>query len=135
MILYGFDRVVAKWAGDRLGIDDFGPCSTIGIMRNGRIAAAAVFSRYSWPDISITFIREDPRWATPDAVRAVFRYPFVQLGCKRLTALTEATNQPTRAFLCRLGFQEEGRHPDAFESGEGISYGLLRKDAARWLAE
>jgi RimJ/RimL family protein N-acetyltransferase len=46
-----------------------------------------------------------------------------------------ATNQPARAFLCRLGFREEGYHPDALPLGDAVTYGLLRKDAARWLED
>lgn len=135
MILYGHNRAVARWAGERLGIEDWGPCTAIGVMRHGEMAAAAVFNNYRWPNIEISFVTVTPRWATPGAVQAIFRYPFVQLGCKRLTSVTEATNQRARAFLCRLGFREEGTHPDALPTGDAITYGLLRKDAARWLAE
>jgi RimJ/RimL family protein N-acetyltransferase len=46
-----------------------------------------------------------------------------------------ATNQPARAFLCRLGFKQEGIHPDALPDGDAVTYGLLRKDAARWLED
>jgi RimJ/RimL family protein N-acetyltransferase len=63
------------------------------------------------------------------------RYPFIQLGCNRITAITKAKNQPARAFLCRLGFHLEGVHPGVFLDDDAISYGLLRSDASRWLAE
>ena len=135
MMIYGMDAAVAKWAGDRLGISDWGPCKAIGVMRHGDLAAAAVFHQYRHPNIEISFVVANPRWQTPGAVRAIMSYPFVQLDCRRLTATTEATNQRARAFLCRLGFNEEGYHPDAFSSGDAVTYGLLRKDAARWLKE
>lgn len=135
MLLYGHDVALSRWAGDQLGIRDWGPCSAIGVVARGNLVAAAVFHCYRPPNIEISFVTTDRRWATPQSVRGIMRYPFVQLGCKRLTAITEATNQPTRAFLCRLGFRLEGTHPDTFESGDAVSYGLLRKDAERWLAE
>lgn len=134
-MIYGHDAVLAKWAGDRIGVTDFGPCRAIGVIRNYEIAAVAVFSQYRPPNIEISFVIENPRWATPQCVRAILRYPFVQLGCKRITAITEATNQRTRAFLCRLGFHQEGVHRDALPSGDAVTYGLLRQDASRWLAE
>ena len=135
MLIYGQDVALAKWAGDRLGIQNWGPSRAIGVVRHGSLAAVAVFHQYRHPSIEISFVTADRRWATPQVVLGILRYPFVQLGCKRLTAITEATNQPTRAFLCRLGFCEEGIHPDTFETGDAVSYGLLREDAARWLAE
>jgi RimJ/RimL family protein N-acetyltransferase len=135
MLIYGHTRVLAQWAGERLGIADFGPCSTIGVLRRGEIAAVAVFNCYRLPNIEISFVVADPRWATPEAVKAIISYPFKQLGCKRLTSITEVKNQRARAFLCRLGFRFEGIHPDCLPSGDAVSYGLLRKDAARWLAE
>ncbi len=135
MLIFGYTQALARWAGERLGVADFGPCQTIGVLRNGQIAAVAVFNNFRSPSIEITFVTADPRWATPDAVRAIIGYPFNQLGCKRLTAVTEATNQRTRAFLCRLGFRHEGTHADALPTGDAVSYGLLRKDATRWLIE
>ena len=135
MIIYAPKRVLLEWAGQRLGISDFGNAAAIGVLRRGEIAAVAVFNNYRHPAIEISFVMENPRWATREAIRAIFRFPFVQLECKRLTAVTEATNQRARAFLCRLGFKEEGYHPDALPTGDAVTYGLLAADASRWLAE
>lgn len=133
-MLYGHDRALAGWAGARLGIAEWGPCSAIGVMRRGEIAAVAVFHQYRHPNMEISFVTASRMWATPLAVRQILRYPFIQVGCKRLTSTTEATNQRARAFLCRLGFRQEGYHPDALPTGDAVSYGLLARDAARWLA-
>lgn len=136
MLLYGHDRELCLWAARELGFDH--PiCArdpvTIGVAREGRIVAAAIFSRYDPPGIEVTFVTTTPRWASRENIRAILRYPFVQLSCKRVTAITEECNATARAFLERLGFHQEGFHPDAFSSGAGISYGLLRADAERWL--
>lgn len=135
MLIYEGDAAVARWAAERLGFESFGPCSSIGVERNGVIVAAAVFNNFRWPDIEITFVRSDAHWATPHVVRTILRYPFIQLNCKRITAITEATNHRARGFLCKLGFQQEGYHPDARPSGDAVSFGLLRDAAARWIAE
>lgn len=135
MLLFHCDEALAKWAGDRLGMEIGKPNTSIGVVHKGQIVAAAVFNNFRAPNIEITFVTSSARWASPGAVRAIFRYPFLQLGCKRLTAIIEATNQPARAFLCRLGFKLEGIHPDVFKSGAAETYGLLLKDAQRWVAE
>ena len=136
MLIYGHDRELSLWAGHHLGLS--GPIrgvdpTAIGVSREGKIVAVALFSNYQWPAIEITFVTTTPRWASRENIRAILAYPYVQLDCRRLTAITEACNSPARAFLERLSFKQEGVHPDAFPSGEGISYGLLRGDAERWL--
>lgn len=137
MLIYGHDRELSLWAGQQLGYA--GAIGTrhdpvaIGVARNGKIAAVAVFYDYRLTSIEITFVTTTPRWASRENIKAILSYPFVQLGCKRLTAITEENNSAARAFLERLGFRQEGIHPDGFESGTGISYGLLRADAERWL--
>lgn len=134
-MLYGHDAAVARWAGERLGIVNWGPCTAIGIVRNDALVGAAVFNNFVWPNIEISFVTTSRHWGTPLAVRAIMRYPFLQLDCKRLTSTTHADNAPTRAFLLRMGFRQEGVHIDALPDGDAISFGLLRKDAARWLTE
>jgi RimJ/RimL family protein N-acetyltransferase len=136
MLLYGHDRELALWVGLQLGLK--GPVrgvdpTAIGVVRNGQIVAAALFSNYQPPTIEITFVTTTPRWASREMISGILSYPFLQLGCKRITAITEECNGTARAFVERLGFRQEGVHPDAFPSGAAISYGLLRKDAGRWL--
>jgi len=135
VLLYEPQKYIADWAGRQLGIKDFGPCAAIGVLRNRELVAAAVFNHFELPDIQITFCTSDKRWATPDVVRGIISYPF-KIGCKRITAVTDDTNQPAKAFLCRMGFRLEGIHVDASPTGGNrLSYGLLRKDAERWLTE
>lgn len=135
MLIFGHDREIAQWCGDQLGIKDFGPCSAIGVAREGKIVAGAVFSNFRWPNIEITFATTTPRWATRETCNAIISYPFLQLRCRRVTAIIEASNQPARAFLSRFGFKQEGYHPHVFASGDAITFGLLAADAERWLKE
>lgn len=133
MLIFGHDREIAQWCGDQLGIKDFGPCSAIGVARDGKIVAGAVFHQFRFPNIEITFATTTPRWATRETIAAIMAYPFVQLKCRRLTAITEALNQPARAFLSRFGFTQEGYHPHTFAADDAVTYGLLREDAEKWL--
>ena len=112
---------------------DWGPAKAIGVVRRHEVVAVVVYNQWRHPNIEASIASETPLWASREALRAILAYPFIQLRCKRVTATTEATNQRARAFLCRLGFREEGVHPDALTSGTAITYGLLARDAARWL--
>jgi RimJ/RimL family protein N-acetyltransferase len=133
MLLFDHDVALARWAGARLGIAGFDPCRAIGVTHQGEIVAAAIYNNYRPPDIEITFVTSSPHWASRGAIRAIMRYPFVQLRCKRLTAVTSAQNASARAFLVRLGFRQEGLHPDALPTGDAVSHGLLARDAAKWI--
>jgi RimJ/RimL family protein N-acetyltransferase len=135
MLLFGCDDLLAAWAGKRLGMEIAKPNTSIGVAHDGKIVAAAVFNNYRPPNVEITFVTSSRRWASPGSVKAILGYPFKQLGCKRVTAIIEASNQPARAFLCRLGFKLEGIHPDVFLSGGAETYGLLATDARRWVED
>jgi RimJ/RimL family protein N-acetyltransferase len=122
-----------EWAKEKVGIADFGLCSPIGVKYRGDIVAVAIYNNYRHPNIEITFAISSPHWASRGAVRQILSYPFHQLGCRRVTAITEARNVKARRFLEHLGFVLEGYHPEAFPTGDAISYGLLRSAAARWI--
>lgn len=132
MLLTQQDALVAPWVGTRVGVTDFGLCSTIGVVRGGNLVAGAVFNNYRHPNIEVTFAADSPRWASKQNISCILRYPFVQLGCLRLTAYTKAKNSRARTFLTGLGFDQEGYHPYGFPDDDAVSYGLLR-DKCRWI--
>lgn len=128
--LYGEDAAVARWVGDRLDIVDFGPCAAIGFMRNDELIAGVVYNNWHHPSdpglIEASIASTTPRWCNRATLAVIFGYPFNQLGCRRLTATTEAKNQPVRAFLCHLGFREEGVIRQGFPTDDAVVYGMLR---------
>jgi len=127
------NAVLVKWISERLGIKDFGPCVTIGVIHDSQIVAVALYNKFLHPNIEISFAISSPSWASPGSVRAILGYPFLQLHCKRVTATVDSENKKARGFLLRLGFKQEGYHPDALPSGDAVTYGLLRKHAERWI--
>lgn len=132
MILLGADREVSEWVRSRLGIDDFGPCVTMGFVHKDCFIAGAVFNNWRHPGIELSFAADSPRWATKGNITALLSYPFVQLGCARLTAYTRAANERARTVLVGLGFEQEGYHPHGFPDDDAVSYGLLR-EKNRWM--
>jgi RimJ/RimL family protein N-acetyltransferase len=135
MLIFAHDREICQWAGQQLGMrfQPVGLPTTIGIVRNGKIVGAALYSNYEHPNIVGTFVTTSPNWASRQVIKEIFHYPFVQLGCKRVTGMIEENNATAREFFERLGFKQEARLEDWFTSGAGICYALFAKDAARWL--
>jgi hypothetical protein len=59
--------MLVNWAGDRLGVADFRPCTAIGVVHRDEIVAAAIYNNYRPPNIDITFVTPSPRWASAGA--------------------------------------------------------------------
>ena len=133
-LLVDYDGTVARWVSGQLGIADFGPCVAIGIIQDDELIAGSVFTSYREASIEISFASTTPRWCTRSTLRgAVFWYPFEQLGCHRLTAMTRSKATSVRKFLRHLGFTEEGVMRRALLDGDDVViHGILREEC-RWL--
>jgi|TARA_R110000824_G_scaffold196779_2_gene380067 RimJ/RimL family protein N-acetyltransferase len=136
-LICGHDEKMAAWAEENF--PDCAPLcrplSSIGILSSdNKIMGVAIFNNYRQNDIEITFITATPKWATPGNIRGILNYPFIQLGVKRMTAITKKSNKQARKFLIRLGFDLEGVHPYAAKDGSSsCTYGLYQKKAEKWL--
>lgn len=72
-------------------------------------------------------------WLTRPFLRAAFRYPFLELGCRRIGALVRADNARSLRFTQHIGFVMEGVHREAAAPGvDVISFGMLKSEC-RWL--
>lgn len=125
---------VVAWALPRLpgAGDGFGECRAVAVMRDNRIAAAAIY--YNFRGVAgidrqceISFASDDPNWATRQTVTFILHYPLVQLDCRRITALTEADNERVHRLLSGVGFVREGRHLDMFGDKPAVSFGMTQR--------
>ncbi|WP_448206492.1 GNAT family N-acetyltransferase [Azospirillum sp. sgz302134] len=136
-----FDRpAVVAWVVERIPhVTDLGQCAAIGLERGGRLRAGVVYHNYrplpGGGDCEITAASDTPLWARPANLRALLTYPFVQLGCHRITTVIPARNARARRFNESMGFVLEGTVRQGFGTDDATIYGLLRSDAARWLGE
>ena len=69
-----------------------------------------------------------------EAATALLRYPFIQLGVRRMTGITKKSNKKARNLMGKLGFVLEGVHPFAAGGSTACTYGLYEKTAKeKWL--
>ena len=134
-----FGAGVAAWVAARILVlrtpDALGPHAAIGVERGGVLIAGAVFHNYRRHDIEVSFASDDPRWARRATIRAILRYPFVQLGCTRLTALIARDNARAARLLQGLGFKREGVLRRAYDgTADALVYGMLREEC-HWLED
>jgi RimJ/RimL family protein N-acetyltransferase len=100
---------------------------------DGELLAVVVFNLYSGADIAM-HIAAVPgrRWMTREFLRVAFRYPFVQLGCRRVSGFVPASNADAQRFDEHLGFRREGLMRHALPDDDIIVYGMLREEARRF---
>lgn len=138
MLDLAYGAPVAAWVAARIPhVGDaarFGPCAAIGFVRGHALCAGAVFTNYRGHDIELSFAAADPRWARRGSLRAVFHYPFRQLGCARVTAVTGRANARARRLTAGLGFTLEGVIRRGLDGrDDALVFGMLREEC-RWLA-
>lgn len=125
----------AEWARQRIAhVPSWGEwCEAIGLEDDGELLAVVVYNLYSGADIAM-HIAAVPgrRWMTREFLRVAFRYPFVQLGCRRVSGYVPASNADALRFDLHLGFVREGVMREALENGEDvIVLGMLEREG-RW---
>ena len=136
IILNERDRC-AEWARQRIPhVPSWGEwCEAIGLERDGELLAVVVYNYFSGEGADIAMhIAAVPgrRWMTRQFLRVAFRYPFVQLKCRRVTGYVPASNADALKFDLHLGFQQEGRMREALKNGEDvIVLGMLEREC-RW---
>ena len=109
--------LLAQWAADVLdtklelfGFDRYGNplFQTLGFSRDGETLCVFVVYQYSPPNIFISFASKSPRWASKENLRALGVWVFEDLGCNRMTTLTEKQNKRSRKFQEGVGFKQLG---------------------------
>jgi RimJ/RimL family protein N-acetyltransferase len=126
-----------KFASNILGVDFLSENGkAIGIAgKNGDIKAAVVYTHIIGDDTNtyndcMMHIAAKPKtlWARDYFLRAIFEYPFIQLGCSRVT--TNVLELNTRALRLneRVGFQFEGIKRSAYNGVNIIMMGMLKSE-------
>lgn len=129
MMFFG-DETVSEWVRKRAPepIESYGEHISVGIAdAEGKLIAGVVYNNYSQGNIELSIASISPLWATKHRIESILGYPFKQLGCRRLTAVTARDNHRIRDFLKRLGFMHEGTLHDALERGDAVIYGMTKR--------
>jgi RimJ/RimL family protein N-acetyltransferase len=134
-ILIGADEMVSAMVAARIPHVSFDRYTALGVVRRGALIGGAVYHNYVGHDIQVSIAFDSPGWALPGTLRALFDYPFNQLGCRRMTAMVGRRNKRSRKICEGLGFKLEGVHLKGLDGEQDVfSYGLL-KEHCRWIKE
>lgn len=104
------NRLLARWAADHIwegGNQQFGECKTMGVVRDGNLIAAMVFHNWN-PEcgvIEISGAGTDKRWLSRVTLRAMFAYPFEDIGCQMVVMRVSERNEALARMLTVYGFK------------------------------
>lgn len=134
-MLFDADDIVIPWVESRLFNEHFNreTSKTIGIVDDGsNLIAGVVYSNFCGHDVHMSIAAASKEWATKSTLKTLFMYPFDQLDCVRVTALTARRNRRARSLVERLGFRLEGVQRRGFDGKQdAIAYGMLKTEC-RW---
>lgn len=132
---FGKDELVAEWIASRiphLRGEGLGPCVTMHVVddEHTKILGAVAFQNHrpQYRSIEWSAAADTANWLTPKIINQIMRYPFVQLGCVRITAFIAKRNTRSRDFQERFGFKQEGTLRRQFGGDDCVVYGMLHSD-------
>lgn len=119
---------VAQWTVERYGgvLPDM--YEALGFSHPSGAAGGAVFSCYDGHNINVNIAADSPLLCTRGNLKAGFRYAFIQLDCKRMTAIIKQENKRCRRLAEGLGFKLEGVIRNGTPDGDLFMYGLLKDE-------
>lgn len=135
-LLANEDERVGRWVEERVPHLhlDASPYTALGqINEHGLLMAGVVFATYTERDVHLHVASQGKRWLTRRFIGEVFRYTFLQLGCRRCTVSVAASNEASRHFVLHVGWKYEGILRAMLPGDEDVLlFGMLREEC-RWL--
>src|SRR3569833_1392033 len=102
----GIGEFVARLVPDcETGFSNF---VSMGVIRDDELVAGVLYHNWSPKTgaIEISAAASDPRWLTKTTLRALFSYPFEQIGCQIVVARIAESNKRARRMWKAIGSKE-----------------------------
>lgn len=133
-VIYNLPSICRYVSQNIPGKDKFPEDSpSIGLLEDGKLIAGVVFNMYTGNGIMLHVAATKNNWLNREFLRAVFSYPFKQLGCTRISGVVRVDNDKAQRFDEHLGFVKEGVIREGDDDGcDLILYGMLKREC-RWL--
>lgn len=137
-LCFGKDAEVTGWVAEKIGYPDFGPCTAIGVVKDGIPIAGVVYSNYCHYkgnpiSVEISCAASDKRWTSREILKSLFLYPFVQLGVERVQVSIPVESKGVRKFNEKLGFKYEGTGRKAHFLGGDMDVLSMLKHECLWI--
>lgn len=136
-VLYGADEAIKAWVADHIpGYIPSPQGKALGVITGGKLAAGVLYERFNGVAVEVA-IAADPgsKWADRSVLRAMFSYPFEQLGCEVITVACAMSNLVAVNLATKLGFSPVALIKFAAHDGGALVILQLQKSECRWLGD
>lgn len=129
-LVYDRREELLAWAAEKIGIRAFrSDAQAIGLEKDGQLRAVCVYDGFSSCDCFMHVASDGSgHWLTRQFLIHAFAYPFITCDLPRVSSPIAEANARALAFNLKLGFRQEGYHPEACETGTVITTGLMRRN-------
>jgi len=105
----------------------------LGLERNGELVAGVLYEGWNGVNIWMHVALAPGKLPTMEYIRYCFYYPFVELGCKRVSGAVDANNRAARKFDEHLGFRQEAVLRGAAADGGDVILYVMRREECRYV--
>lgn len=132
-IISGDNARAGAFARQHIGVDAFhgSDFTSLSLVKGLETQAVVLYNNWNPGNSIEVHLAAVPgkRWLTRPFLSAAFRYPFLELGVRRMTALIAADNEPSLRWTRHIGFVQEGIAREAWAEGVDIViFGMLRSE-------
>lgn len=141
-ILYGCNKGLCDWVSQGIwGVKEHyeDKSKAIGLLKDDKLIAAVTYNNFlcrpdgSFFSVEMSIFSVDKKWATRQYLKAVFEYPFIQLGLERVHTVCSENEGEIMKFNKKLGFIQEGVMRKAWPLGGNAVLFSMLKDECKWL--
>lgn len=105
----------------------------LGLEKNGELVAGVLYESFNGVNVWMHVAVAPGARITRQYLHYCFYYPFVALGCKRLTGYVEASNEKARRFDEHLGFKPEAVLKGAARDGGDVILYVMHREDCRYV--
>lgn len=130
---YNLDRVHA-FVSALTPINRVSGSQAIGLEKDGELIAGAVYEGFNGHNVWVHLAGiPGRRWMTRQFLHAGFAYPFIQLGCSRISGYVEAWNTDARKLDEHFGYKQEAVLRGAASDGGDVILYVMRREDCRYV--
>lgn len=126
-LVFARDELVSQFVESRIGCQLGRPSTAIGLAR-GDLIGGVMYTHYTEGGSISAHIAGTGNWLTRPFLKAMFRYPFLQLKVRRITCYIAADNAQSIRLCEHMGFIRESVMQRATATGDVFIYRLFKED-------
>lgn len=105
----------------------------LGLERDGELIAGVVYEGFNGTNVWMHVATTPGKKWTMEYLRYCFYYPFMEMGCKRVSGYVEASNKAAQRFDEHLGFKREAVLKEAATDGGDVILYVMRREDCRYV--